>query len=96
MRTRLKDLYYGNINPNEKTFEPKSEFSISCSRMAGAENKLRERINEEEKKLLSEILDASAQMTGIELTNMFVDGFRLGARLVIEVFCDDDKSFDGI
>lgn len=96
MRKSLEDLYYGNINPNEKTFKPKSEFSIACSHMADAEKKLREQINEEEKKLLSEALDANAQMTGIELTHMFVEGFRLGARLVIEVFCDDDKSFDGI
>lgn len=93
MRKCLEDLYYGNINPNEKTFKPKSEFSLACERITDAENRLREQINKEEKELLSEVLDANAQMTGIELTHMFIEGFRLGARLVIEVFCDDDKTF---
>ena len=46
-------------------------------------------LNDEENKLFEDILELKLKVSGLELDRMFVYGFRMGARLTIDVFKED-------
>lgn len=81
----LKDLYYGNINPNEKPFIRDSEYGKEIKIVSETEDKLLALLNDTEKELFQTFSDAHGNMNRIAVTDGFVDGFCLGMRIAIEV-----------
>ena len=51
---------------------------------------LHEKLNDEEKKMLDEIMMAWGNLNTIESEEYFTDGFRLGAKIILEIFEKDD------
>lgn len=90
MRRMLEELYFGNINPNEKQFIRNSDFDRAMQTISVNEEKLTELLDGKEKKLFLQMANAQSEINGITGVESFISGFRLGARIAIEIMSEDD------
>jgi len=90
MRRMLEELYYGNINPNEKQFIRNTQFDKAMHILSENEEKLTLLLDGKEKKLFLDLVNAQSEINGITGVEGFINGFRLGARIAIEIMNEDD------
>lgn len=90
MRQILKDLYFGNIQPNEKTFSKNTDFAKAVKNLEKNEALLREALNAEGKAALDEYQAADGKINEITNLQCFIDGFRLGTKLTLAALSEDD------
>lgn len=81
----LEDLWYGNIAPWEREIKRSSEYSDVLERIVQIEADLHARLNDEEKEILEKFVNYTNEMCCISEREMFVRGFTLGIKLIIEV-----------
>jgi len=84
MKSILHELYYGNVNPNEKPFQRDSEYSRVIKSLSDSEEKLLKLLTGTEKELFETFSKAQGNLNEISVTESFVDGFCLGMRIAIE------------
>ena len=87
----LEDLYYGNINPNEKQFNRKSEYAKFAKIITDNEEKLTAFLNalpnaNDEQHLFSQMINAQMEISDFSEFERFMEGFRLGASIMLETF----------
>lgn len=90
MRKMLEELYYGNINPNERQFIRNTDFERAMRILSENEDKLTEMLDGKEKKLFLDLVNAQSSVNGITAVEGFINGFRLGARIALEIMSDED------
>lgn len=90
MRKMLEELFYGNINPNEKQFIRGTDFDRAMRTLSENEDKLTELLDGKEKKLFLDLVNAQSSVNGITAVEGFINGFRLGARIALEMLSDED------
>ena len=73
----IEELYYGNINPNEKRYKKTTPYDKELIIFTANENKLREALSGELLKLFNELVNASD-----------VENFKIGFRLGVKMMCD--------
>ena len=83
--TILQDLFHGNITPDDSGFDRNSKYGRAMQAVAEHEERLLALINDEEKSLFISFRDAQAALNGIAAEENFILGFRIGARIMIEV-----------
>ena len=96
MRRILEEFWYGNINPQDKQFHRGTKFDESLKLMCRNEQKLDALLEEKEKDLFEKFKDCRDEVAKYTAEDAFVTGFRLGARMIIEAFCEDDGFFTDI
>lgn len=89
MKSILKEIYFGNIVPNQKSFNPNSDYGKAVKTLVDKEEKLLEVLNGSEKFMFNEFSDAQSKITVLTATDNFSYGFKLGALLMAEVFCKE-------
>ncbi len=90
MRRMLEELYFGNINPNEKHFIRNSEYAENMQIIADNEEKLTLLLTGKEKDLFLDFVNAQGSVDAITAIENFIIGFRLGIRIGIEVMDGED------
>ena len=72
----LEDLYYGNLFPHEK-----------CSRLDDEVKELLKLLNrtEVQKETFEKYKDCNREISEISEREIFLNGFRMGARIIIDV-----------
>ncbi len=80
----LKDFYYGNIAPFEAPTPSNSPLRKLVSRLAEYEAALAGLPDEENRQLIKDYADVHEQISSITAEESFVQGFRLGVRLMAE------------
>ena len=73
----IQDLYYGRISPYEMSISDKNE------------DLLRETLSDEQKELLEKLTECITDISSISERDMFIAGFRLGMKLMIDVMKDE-------
>ena len=96
MRKVLEELYHGNINPTVKQFNRGTRYDEALRMMCKNEDKLEAMLEGKEKETFEKFKDCHDEVTQFNEEDAFVAGFRLGARLIIESFCEDDGFFSEI
>ena len=81
----IEELWYGNISPCERDFKRGSQYSELLGYIVRHEEDLQKRLNEEEKEIFEKFTEGTNEMYGIAEREAFVRGFKLGARIIIEV-----------
>ncbi len=84
MPETLKALYYGNISPFEAPIPAGSPLRRLASKLAKCEDALAELLDEDGKQLLRDFDDIHQQVASINSEENFIQGFRLGVRLMAE------------
>lgn len=81
----LEDLYYGNLFPREKLSKLDDETKELLRLLNRNEEKLIANLSNEQKETFEKYKDCNQEISEICERNAFLNGFRLGARIIIEV-----------
>ena len=95
MNNIIDDLYLGNINPNELTKIVHTGYIKLAKETVELEHWLLERLEEDCTEKFEEFVDRCGSMNAIEVRLRFIDGFRLGAQIMLDVLtCPELKGTD--
>ncbi len=92
----LKDLYWGNISPTERSIRPGSDYKKASAQICEQINRLLEILTPEEKAQLEAIDSLRNNMATLAEEDMFIYGFRLGARIMLDVVGEYSGQFDEV
>ena len=81
----LKDFWYGNISPGEGRYHSKKEYKEAWRLVESMEDKLKEQLSPEDFELFTKYQDAEGKAGDIEAADIFIEGFRMGALIVMDV-----------
>lgn len=81
----LEELYYGNIVPNEKCAKLDDEVKELLKLLNRNEEKLLVTFSEEQKINFEKYKDCNREISEISEREIFLNGFRMGARIIIDV-----------
>ena len=82
----IRELFYGNIHPFERDVPKDSEGDKLAKLTIRHENALKATLNESEAELLEKYKDAMTELSCLSECEGFINGFRLGVRLMAESF----------
>ncbi len=88
----LKDFYYGNIVPTERQMVNGSEVKKAAQELTAAENQLSAILQPEAIPLMERYGKAQAELTSITEAEVYIDGFKTGARFVMEILDDSHEN----
>ena len=85
----IQDLYYGRISPYEISISTTPEYQKLKALANKNEDLLRETLSDEQKELLEKLIECITDISSISERDMFIAGFRLGVKLMIDVMKND-------
>ena len=89
----IQDLYYGRISPYEMSISTAPEYQKLKALADRNEDLLKESFSDEQKELLDKLTDKLTEcitdISSISERDMFIAGFRLGTKLMINVMKDE-------
>lgn len=89
MRKTIEDLYHGNICPSDQVVMEGSEYGEHMKTIVEVEDYLNSVHDAVGKKALETLIDAYNEIITSSSREFFIQGFRLGMRLGVEVMEDD-------
>lgn len=89
----IYDLYFGNIAPCNLFAKKDSEYQQLSNETTKLEDSFLKTLNDNEKSLYGQIWECRGQQEGIIAEDLFPEGFRLGARLMLEILTKPDRQF---
>ena len=92
MNNILKEFAYGNLNPNNGIIVKGTHYETVVNTIAKTEEKLLSLLDGEQKDLLIQFSSAQSEANAISNTDKFIDGYRLGVLMTMEVFKSDTSS----
>ena len=85
----IQDLYYGRISPYEMSISTAPEYQKLKALADKNEDLLKETLSDEQKELLEKLIECITDISSISERDMFINGFRLGMKLMIDVMKDE-------
>ena len=85
----IQNLYYGRISPYEMSISTAPEYQKLKALEDRNEDLLRESLSDEQKELLEKLTESVTDISSISERDMFIAGFRLGMKLMIDVMKDE-------
>ena len=92
----LEELWYGNITPNAREFVRGTVFDEACQMLCKNEEKLNALLAEKEQEIFRNYQACQSEITQISECETFISGFRLGARIILEVLSENESTFKSI
>ena len=93
MRKILEELWRGNITPQSKTFHRGTAYDEAVKMLCKNEEDLKAALSEKEWETFEKFCDCQNEITHYTQEDIFVTAFRLGARIVMESFGENDGIF---
>ena len=90
----IKELYYGNIDPQARGFKNGSYLKKQMTILSESESLLTDRLTGDEKKMFLTFVNTSDFILGESELDSFIVGFRLGARLILDTFVNNDTPYE--
>lgn len=90
--TTLEDLYYGNIIPHEHSFRRGSAYSEALGYVVRHQDTLIATFTEQQKEIFEKFKDGESELHGMHELRAFTEGFKLAAKLLIEVMQDTEEN----
>ena len=84
----IRELFYGNIHPYERDIQKDSEADELNKLIIRHDAALKATLNEQEAQILEKLKDALTEQSSLSECEGFINGFRLGVRLMVESFYD--------
>ena len=88
----LEELWYGNVHPGEINIKKHSLCKELLALMIRHQDDLLSRLNDEEKEIFEKYADAASEMYSHTNREVFISGFTLGVKIMVEVFMTDDEA----
>ena len=87
----LEELWYGNVTPSERSVEKGSCLWNLGRLILQNEEELAPLLSEKATEVLEKLRDNQPELNDFNECEVFVCGFRLGARIMLEVLDGSDK-----
>ena len=85
----IEELYYGNINPNEKRYDKCTHYAKTMRKFCDNENELGKILKGKPLHLVNDLINASDEIVAITSIENFKLGFRLGVQMICDsLICD--------
>ncbi|WP_018751155.1 DUF6809 family protein [Paenibacillus sanguinis] len=94
MKSILERIYYGNLNPEERVVPTDPEYRLLNRKVSDLMEEVKQRFSEDDFATLEKILDMNGESSSMVTSEAFVQGFRMGALVMVEVFCGEGKGFE--
>lgn len=88
----MEDIYYGRLRPNELVKPSDPEFQKINQKITEFLQMLKEQFSEEEFEQVDKLLDLQSDSNSLQSALSFIQGYRMGALMMIEVFKGDSES----
>ena len=88
----LEELWYGRINPSLRTQPDDKLASELTEQIVEKEEELDALLSDEAKKILDQMRDTQLDLLTSNERKAFISGFRLGARIMLEVMDRSDTT----
>ena len=85
----IEDLYYGRISPYEMSISAAPEYQKLRALADRNEDLLRDSLSYEQKEMLEKLIESVTDISSISERDMFINGFRLGMKLMMDVMTDE-------
>lgn len=82
----IEELFFGNIDPNDLPLGQDSQYSKAMKVIDAIEDSLAERLEGREQKQYLDLVNAYSEVMGITTVENFINGFRVGARFILDTF----------
>ncbi len=92
----LKEFYYGNVVPVERQIINVSEIKRAAKQLDTVENQLRAILQPEAIPLLERFGKLQSELSSLTEADSYVDGFKTGARFMLEILDDSPESIKPI
>ena len=92
----IEELFYGNIDPQDHGYRPKSSAKKASDSLNDLEEKLTEQLAGENKALFLHFCNAYAEFMGESALDTFITCCRLGARFMLDTFLSDDAPLESL
>ena len=89
MRNVLEDLFFGEIQPNLWDCNKTPRLQKAGQTLDKNEEILTKLLEGKEKKLFLDLVNAQSEINGSTAVENFISGFKLGARIIVEVITRD-------
>ncbi|AZS13974.1 hypothetical protein EI981_05585 [Paenibacillus lutimineralis] len=87
MKNIIEELYYGNLHPEEGIVPTDPEYRPLNRKVSKLIEEAKERFSENDFATLEQVLDLTSDSRSMVTSASFVEGFRMGALVMVEVFC---------
>ena len=84
----LKRFYRGNLSPADRQMVHGSDAARAVGELSDAENRLAQALPPELQALMERVTKAQGKVDIIMAETNYIDGFRTGARLIMEILDD--------
>ena len=81
----LEEFWNGNISPGEGRYHSKKEYKDAWRLVEQTEDEQKERLTAEDWELFTRYQDAERGAGVIADADIFIEGFRMGARVILDV-----------
>ena len=88
MKETIKELFYGNIIPFEKSVSSPEMKALTKSLWEQRE-RLTNMLNKEQLEALEKYDDLQGELSSLTNEEFFIDGFTLGAKFIIDIFFEN-------
>ena len=88
----LEELWYGRINPSQRTQLDDKSASELTEQIVEKEDELAPLLSDEAKEILEQMREKQLDLSTSNERKAFISGFRLGARIMLEVMDETDVS----
>ena len=85
----LKEFWHGNISPSEGRYHTKKEYKDAWRLVVSTVDKLKEQLSSEDFELFTQYQEAEARAGDIEDADIFIEGFRMGAKVILDILLKD-------
>lgn len=82
----MEDFYYGRLRPNELVKPSDPEFQKINQKITESLQMLKEQYSEEEFEQVEKLIDLQSDSNSMQSALSFIQGYRVGALMMIEVF----------
>ena len=86
MDSFIKELYFGNIDPQARRFEADSQYGKAMKVIGENEELLTNFLRDKELLLFVDLVNAWDELLGIISCETFADGFRTGAAFAFDAY----------
>ena len=96
MRKILQDLWHGNLIPQEKFFKRGTSYDKALGALCKSEEILNRTLDGKGKEAYEKFCDYRNEIASYAEEESFINGFRLGARIIMESFYENDGFFSAL
>ena len=85
----LEEFWHGNISPGEGRYHPPKEYRTLLNIMEQCEDHLKAKLSKEDLEVFVKYQDADREYSCLEVGDNFMDGFRMGAKVILDVLLNN-------